>query len=369
MNSIYIHIPFCSNICSYCDFSKIFYNKNIVNKYLDTLEKEIKINYKNDKIKTIYIGGGTPSCLEVYELDRLFKILSIINLDKEYEFTIECNPENMNEEKIKLFKKYGINRVSIGVQSFNDEILSMLNRNHNKKQVYNLINLLKQYGIYNINIDLIFGINNQTLNDIENDLKNFLQLDIPHISYYSLILEKNTKLAINNYDQIDDDKCASMYEYICNYLSNNGYNHYEISNFSKIGYESIHNLTYWNNDRYYGFGLGAHGYINNTRYENTRSITKYLNENFLLNKEIIDKNIDIENEIILGLRKTTGINRSKFRNKFNIDIYDAFKLDNLLDNKYLIDDGVNIFINSKYLFVSNEILVRLLDNIDRSNYE
>ena len=363
MKSVYIHIPFCSNICSYCDFSKIYYNKKIIIDYLNALENEIKNKYNGEIIKTLYIGGGTPSCLSVDELEKLFNIITIFNLDNNCEFTIECNPENLDEEKIKLFKNYNVNRVSLGVQSFNPEILKILNRKHNKKDVFKTVELLKKYNINNINIDLIFGINNQTINDIKEDLDTFINLNIPHISYYSLILEDNTLLALKNYTPIDDDLCASMYEYICGYLNKRNYEHYEISNFSISNYESIHNLTYWNNEEYYGFGLGAHGYINNIRYENTRSITTYLDKKYLFYSDKISKDINIENEIILGLRKIKGINKSRFKDKFSQEIYDTFYLDDLLEKKYLIDDGENIFINEKYLFVSNEILVMILNNI------
>lgn len=363
MKSVYIHIPFCSNICTYCDFSKLYYNKKIILKYLKSLENEIRKNYNKKKIKTIYIGGGTPSSLDIIELEYLLKLTKIFNLDNDYEFTFECNPENMDEEKIKLIKKYGVNRVSIGVQSFNKNILDILGRKHCNEDVFKLINNLKKYEINNINIDLIFGINNQTIEDIKYDLDTFIKLNIPHISYYSLILEKNTKLYINNYKEINEDICSDMYEYICNYLKDNMYNHYEISNFSKLGYESKHNLTYWNNDEYYGFGLGTHGYINKIRYENTRSISKYLSGNYLLSEYKIDINTDIENEVMLGLRKIKGINKKEFIKKYKKGIENVFDLKKLIKDNLLIDDGNNIFINSKYIFVSNEVLVRIFNNM------
>lgn len=362
MKSVYIHIPFCTNICSYCDFSKIFYNNKIVNEYLKVLEKEIDNNYKNELINTIYIGGGTPSSLNYEELETLFKIIKKFKLSDNYEFTIECNPENTDENKVKLFSKYGVNRVSIGVQSFNDKYLKILERKHTKKDVYNLVKCLKNNDIYNINIDLIFGINDQDIKDIKEDLDNFIMLDIPHISYYSLILEPNTKLYIDEYEEINDDKCADMYEYICNYLKDKNYIHYEISNFSKKGYESKHNLTYWNNEEYYGFGLGAHGFINNVRYENTRSFTKYLKGNYRLNEFNMTESSNIENEVILGFRKLKGINKAEFEKKYNFNIYDKFNFKNLIKNDLIRDDGKNLYINSKYIFISNEILVKVLES-------
>ena len=201
---IYIHIPFCDCICSYCDFCKILYNNKYIDNYLDNLEKEIRNRYKNETIKSIYIGGGTPSSLSYQELERLFNIIKIFKLDSNYEFTIECNVNNLDINKIKLFKDNGVNRVSLGVQSFNKEILTILNRSHTYKEVYNVINNLKNNNINNINIDLIYGVNDN-IDIVKKDIDYFLSLHIPHISCYSLIIEDNTLLKINNYQNIDED--------------------------------------------------------------------------------------------------------------------------------------------------------------------
>lgn len=369
MKSVYIHIPFCDSLCSYCDFCKFYYEDTLIDKYLTSLEKEIKNTYKNEIIETIYVGGGTPSSLSVNQLKKLFKIISLIKKSSNLEFTFECNPENMTLDKIKLLKENGINRVSIGVQSFNEDILKFLNRKHNKDDVFNLIGNLKDAGINNINIDLIFGINNQGIKDIKNDLEKFIELDIPHISYYSLILEEHTKLYIDKYEEIDDDSCALQYEFICNYLKQHNYSHYEISNFSKQGYESKHNLVYWNNENYYGFGCGAHGFKNNIRYENTRSITKYINGEFILDKHELDINEDIENDIMLNLRTKYGINKKKFYDKYNVKITEIFDFNTLIDKNLIQDTGNNLVIPEKYFFVSNQIILDILDGEvhDRNN--
>lgn len=358
MKSVYIHIPFCDNICSYCDFCKLYSNDKIIDQYLTNLDDEIKKNYNNELVNTIYIGGGTPSSLSVNQLKKLFEIIKIFNTTDNLEFTIECNPENTNLEKIKLFKSYGINRVSIGVQSFNENILNLLERKHSKKNVIDLVNNLKSNGINNINIDLIFGIKNQTIDNIKEDLNEFIKLDIPHISYYSLILEEHTKLYINNYIEEIDDIIVEQYNYICKFFNDNNYEHYEISNFSKKGFNSKHNLTYWNNNEYYGFGLSSHGYINGYRYENTRSITKYLNKEYLLNKYKVSKMEDMENELILGLRKLSGVNKRVFKNKFGVEVNDIFDT----NIKNLNENNENIYICENKLFISNDILVDLLLN-------
>ena len=358
-NYLYVHIPFCTEICSYCDFCKVFYNKEYVDKYLIELEKELKLKDNNNKYKTIYIGGGTPSSLTCEQLDKLFNILNKLNKCDIYEYTIECNPK-LDINKIKLFKKYGINRVSIGVQTFDDNNIKLLDRNHNKSDVIKTINNLNKFGIYNINIDMMFSIPNQNINSLYNDLNILSKLNIKHISYYSLILEENTKLYINKYKNVDEDIEYEMYNIICKYLNDIGFNQYETSNFSKEGYESIHNKNYWNNGSYLAIGAGACQKNNNEIINNTKSISKYINGSYLLNKEKLSNIDKYINELMLGLRLIKGINKKNFKNKYNIDIYDVFKLDKEIRNNRLIDDGNNIYINNKYIYVSNDIIVNIL---------
>ena len=356
---IYIHIPFCDCICSYCDFCKILYNNKYINNYLDNLEKEIRNRYKNELIKSIYIGGGTPSSLSYQELERLFNIIKIFKLDNNYEFTIECNVNNLDINKIKLFKDNGVNRVSLGVQSFNKEILTILNRSHTYKEVYNVINNLKNNNINNINIDLIYGVNDN-IDIVKKDIDYFLSLDIPHISCYSLIIEDNTLLKINNYQNIDEDIEYEMYKYIENKLTSNGYIHYEISNYAKEGYSSIHNINYWDNGSYYGFGLGSVSYIDNYRISNTKNISKYNKGIFVSNREYEDMNTNMSNDMILGLRKIKGVSISKFYNKYKKDIREVFDIDDLINNKILIIDNDNMYIDSKYIYLSNQVLIRFI---------
>lgn len=361
IKSVYIHIPFCDSICSYCDFCKFLKNDDWIDKYLDALNNEVKDKYNGEVIDTIYIGGGTPSCLNLEQLQKLFNTIKIFKTSKNVEFTFECNIENIKEEKLELLYKNKVNRLSIGIQTFNQKFLSYLNRNHNDKMIIDRINIAKKIGFNNINIDLIYALSNQTLEELNEDLDKYLKLDINHISTYSLIIEPNTKLSINNEANIDEDLDYEMYKLICKKLEKNGYNHYEISNFAKVGYESKHNLTYWNNNEYYGFGLGASGYINNIRYENTRSINKYLNGDYLFESHKLDIKEKIENEFILGLRKINGINKNDFKLKYNIDIKSIEIVNKLLNENKLLEDKENIYINPDYIYVSNEILVNFID--------
>jgi oxygen-independent coproporphyrinogen III oxidase len=361
MTSVYIHIPFCSNICSYCDFCKIYYNAKLVDDYLISLEKEIKANYKNEIIKTLYIGGGTPSSLSIEQLNKLFNILNIFKLDKNIEFTIECNPENTDYDKLLLFKNNHVNRLSVGIQTFNNKYLKFLNRYHNKQQVIDLINQAKQLNINNINVDLIYGLPNQTIEQLTNDIDEILNLNITHISTYSLIIEEHTKLYIDNIKNIDDNLEYNMYQLIINKLNKYNFNHYEISNFAKANYESKHNLNYWDNNQYYGFGLGAHGYLNNIRYENTRNIIKYNQGSYLYQQEVLDKKIIMQNEMILGLRKIKGINKLTFKEKFNCSVEEVFNIEQLINNNQLIADNNNIYIPKDKLYLSNNILLNFID--------
>ncbi len=355
--SVYIHIPFCNNICSYCDFCKMHYKEEWVLKYLDSLEREIRENYRKEKIKTIYIGGGTPSCLNKEQLIRLFEIIKMFDIDDDLEYTIECNIDSLDEEKIKLFKEYKINRVSIGIQTFNKKYLHFLNRNEGN--VLDIIKQLKDINIDNINVDLMYGFPSQTIEELKDDIRLIRELEVPHISTYSLIIEPNTVLYVNNASNIDEDLDYKMYQEIINSLSN--YKHYEISNFGKEGYFSKHNLTYWNNKKYYGFGLGASGYIDNIRYDNTRSLNDYLNGKYKKNEEILTRETIIENEFILGLRKINGINKSEFKEKYGIEITDDLNVIKLLKEKKLTDDGENIKVSDKYIYLSNEILINFIN--------
>ena len=357
MMSCYIHIPFCEKICSYCDFCKMFYNENIVDNYLEQLEKEIRTLYKGEELRTIYIGGGTPSCLSVKQLEKLFEIINLFKKNNNVEFTIECNFSNTTIEKLELFKKYGINRISFGLETTNSKQLKFLERKENSEKTKKIISLCKKLGFDNINVDLMYALPGETIDDLKCDLDFIKSLDIEHVSCYSLIVEDHTKLGIKNTENIDGDLDYQMYLEICKFMSDNGFNHYEISNYSKKGYESKHNLVYWNNDKYYGFGLGASGYIDNRRTTNTRSISNYLKGKYLLEEEILEKDDLIYYEIILNLRKSSGIDLEKLYSLYNVKL-DYTELVNL---GLLKLDENKLYIPEDKWYISNEIIIRLLE--------
>ena len=363
LDAVYIHIPFCNYICAYCDFCKIFYNKEYVNKYLEALNKEIKSNYKGEKITSLYIGGGTPSSLSIDELEKLFHIITIFNLSTDCEITFEANPDSLSLDKINLLKKYGVNRVSLGVETINDKLQDVLERRTSKEIVINCVNDLKQVGITNINVDLIYAITGETLEDLNKDLNFILSLDVPHISTYSLIIEDNTKLKVNNVKNIDKSLDRKMYDMISSILKDNSYIHYEISNFSKDGYWSKHNLKYWYNLEYYGFGCSASGYVNNIRYTNTRSITNYIKGKTIIDKEILTTKDKIFYEIMLGFRTNMGINKNNFKNKYNINIEDIFNYKLLVKDHILEETTIYLRVREEYFYVLDEVILKFLETL------
>lgn len=360
MESVYIHIPFCNNICSYCDFCKIIYNKSDVKRYLEALEKEVKEYYLNETMKTIYIGGGTPSSLNASELNQLFKIINLFNKTQYCEITFECNVNDITPELIDILINNNINRISIGVQSFNTEKLKFMDRTSNFENLKSKMNLIRNKGINNINLDLMYGIPDEKIEVLKKDLKLLLKLNPEHISTYSLIIEDSTIAKVKGAHNINEELELEMYNYIRKKIKAKGYIHYEISNFSKPGFESKHNLNYWNNKEYYGFGLGASGYINGFRYENTKNINNYCEEQYRFEESLLSKQEIMENELILGLRKINGLNLHDFFYKYEVNIQDVFPIKPLLKNKELIYKNGNIYINPDKLYIMNEILIKLI---------
>ena len=356
----YVHIPFCKNICSYCDFCKLFYKEELVDKYLDALEDEIKKTYRGEVLDTIYIGGGTPSCLSLKQLDRLFSILNIFRRNSNFEFTIEGNIETTSKEKLKLYKKYGVNRLSFGIESINMNNLEYLDREFSKEKTEEVISLARKMGFANINLDLMYALPTENNNILLDDIRYILSLEAEHISTYSLMIEDHTKLKINNQLNIAEDLDEEMYEIIKKELRKNNYVHYEISNFCKVGMESRHNLCYWKNQEYYGFGLGASSYIDNCRITNTRSFNQYVLGNYIRDVEVLSLRDKIEYEVLLNLRIKDGIDLLSFKNKYEKNFNDLFNYQELLDNKYLIEKDNRLFIPENKWYISNEIIIKLL---------
>lgn len=361
---IYIHIPFCKKKCKYCDFISFFGNEEIIKKYFEKLNKEIKNSkYKNRNVTTIYIGGGTPSFVNSKYIVRLLQtIFEEFNVFKDSEITLEINPGTITKEKLEDYKNSGVNRISIGLQSTQDRLLDLIGRIHTYREFLNTYDLVKEVGFKNINIDLMLALPTQTENELVDSLNKVIELSPNHISLYSLILEEGTelhKLVENGKLELPNEKIErKMYWKTKSILEKNGYNHYEISNFAKSGFESKHNNDCWNQEEYIGFGLAAHSYIGNKRFSNVDNFEEYINNDF-------EKSIQIHEEqnkeekakefMILGLRKIKGISISEFERKFRINplFYFRFEIQKLTENGLIEVDLDNIKLTKKGLDFAN----------------
>ena len=356
--SAYIHIPFCKSRCHYCSFvSGCDFDKKTG--YLYSLLKEIDYYYRGETLKTFYIGGGTPSVLGLNEIEKLVKKFSY---DEICEKTIEVNPNDINEDYIKGLKELGFNRISMGAQSFDDKILNLIGRRHKADEIYKAVELAQQTGFKNISLDLIYGLPTQTIKGFEYDIKEALCLNLQHISLYGLKIEENCYFYNNLPDNLpNDDTQADMYIMAGELTSQYGFNHYEISNYSKIGYESKHNTNYWKCGEYYGFGLSAHGYVDGVRYSNFIDMGKYLESpasheygKFLTKDEML------EERIFLGLRLKEGVNTEEINSEFGIDFDKKYR--KVLD-KYLSTGHIEQTSNGYRLSDNKETNGFLLSNI------
>ena len=356
--SAYIHIPFCKSKCKYCSFVSFSnQNPNEKKQYVDKLIKEILHFYQKEQLKTLYLGGGTPSLLEIEDIKRIF---TCFNFENNYEATIEINPETVDFEYLKSLKGIGLNRISVGVQSFNDKILKNIGRIHSSQKAKEVIVLAQKAGFKNISVDFIYGLPNQTLEDFISDLKTAIDYEIQHISLYGLKIEENCYFYSHMPENLpDDDTQADMYLAAIETLEKAGFEHYEISNFSLKNLESKHNLNYWNNCEYYGFGAAAHGYINGTRYANFKDLKKY-QANFKQKeiKNTLTPKEQLEETIFLGFRKSEGINVKKINEKFKIDFEKNFKntLAKYTDSHLLIKTPNGYKLSNEGFLVSNIIL-------------
>lgn len=358
--SLYIHIPFCDQICSYCDFSKVFSTSFSHEEYLRVLLDEIKEeNIEDDSLDTIYIGGGTPSSLNEKELETLLSYLST-HFHNVKEFTIEANPESLTEEKIKIFRKYNINRVSLGAQSVNDNILKTLNRKHSKEDIISCIKKLKENQIDNINLDFIYGFEEMKIKDIDDDIEFIKETKPKHVSFYALQIEEGT-IFYNQHKKIkDDETLRAMYDAILQKLEKLGYLRYEVSNFSLPGYESKHNLTYWHDEEYYAAGLSASGYLHPNRFTNTRSINHYLNKQYHRTIEHIDSSNEEFEFLMLNLRLVNGFDLDVFSSRFHHDFLLSYQEEIKRVKDYVEIKNNRFIIKKDYIYTMDQILLEIL---------
>lgn len=373
--SCYIHIPFCEHICFYCNFNKVFLKGQPVDEYIQGLLKEIQLTlsiHPTENTETVYIGGGTPTSLSAKQLDDLLSgITQLLPVETTKEFTIEANPGDLTQEKLDVIKNYGINRLSMGVQTFDDRLLRKIGRKHTAKDVYQSLKLIEKNQIENVSIDLIYALPGQSFEDFRISLKKAIALDLPHYAIYSLILENKTMfmnwVRRGRIELPEQEEEAKMFELAIEEMEKAEFTHYEISNFAKKGWESKHNLVYWNNEHYYGFGAGASGYLNQQRYRNFGPIQHYLNplrgnQLPIVETEKLTSKNQIEEEMFLGLRKQEGVSLARFKEKFGQELTELYRqvLPDLFVKQLLTYENNRIKLTKKGLFLGNDVFEKFL---------
>ena len=365
--SLYIHIPFCKQKCLYCDFPSYSGKERFMDEYIDALNKEILQKAKKYSINSIFIGGGTPSYLKDSSLQSLLATLNKLNLKENVEFTVECNPGTLNKKNLEIMKKYNVNRISMGLQSTKNSILKEIGRIHSYEEFKNNYFLAREIGFDNINVDLMFGLPNQTFEDWKESLEEIAKLEPDHISAYSLIIEEGTHF-YNLYEQNklnlpEEDKERLMYLSTKDILNKYGYHQYEISNFAKIGKECFHNKVYWKCNEYLGLGVSASSFIDEKRIKNIDDIQEYIekinnNENVVEEIHVNDINDDMEEFIFMGLRMIEGIKINEFKKRFNKDIYEVYGdiIEKNIKKELLICDSEKLFLSSRGMEISNYVM-------------
>lgn len=369
-SSAYVHIPFCTQICYYCDFSKVFIKNQPVDAYLEHLIQETR-SYEIGKLRTLYIGGGTPTALSAQQLAYLLTELpKVMDLSEVEEFTIEANPGDLDPDKITVLKDSQVNRVSLGVQTFDNKMLKKIGRSHQEQDIYDNIRHLKQAGFDNISIDLIYALPGQTMDQVKENVAKAIDLDIPHMSLYSLILENHTvfmnRMRRGKLPLPKEELEAEMFEYIIEELEKAGFEHYEISNFSKPGFESRHNLVYWDNAEYYGLGAGASGYVDGIRYKNHGPIRHYLEAVEAGKARITEEHLTLEEkmeeELFLGLRKKTGVSKARFEEKFGVSFDQRYGqvVASLTEQGLLVPDDKQVRMTKRGLFLGDTVAEKFI---------
>lgn len=373
MAGIYIHIPFCKKKCYYCDFFSIASSSRKI-EYIESLIKEINLRKEylgDDIIKSIYFGGGTPSLLEIDELNRILnQIENYFKLSENCEITIEVNPEDINEEYIELLSDTKVNRISIGIQSLNDNILKFLGRRHNSQKAYEVVRLFQKAGFINISIDLIYGIPGLSIKQLTDTLDKIIELNLMHISTYHLTIEPKTvlykKLTDNKINIISEEESLWQYNIIKEKFRKYDYEQYEISNFAKNNLFSIHNVGYWTQQKYLGIGASAHSYDGNSRQWNVSDVKKYIESlnkgNIACEIEYLSNNDKYNEYIMTRLRTKWGINLEEIEQLFGNDLYKYF-IDNsrkFIENNDLYQNHENILITEKSLYISDYIISNLM---------
>lgn len=366
----YIHVPFCKSICYYCDFCHVVYQKAMVEKWLDALRKELE--WKNIRIpqKTVYIGGGTPTSLNAEEMKRLLAMIDPVSRHAE-EYTMEVNPETLTDEKCEVMADHGINRASVGVQTSDDRLLKYIGRHHTWKDVCQCIVMLKQHGIRNISVDLMYGLPGQSLDDLKKGVQDILTLDIQHVSVYSLQIEENTVFERRGIQPCDEDLEADMYDYLKKILPANGYMQYEVSNFAKEGCASQHNLAYWHYKDFYGISCGASGKEGYMRYDNIRNVAQYCRDPEQRELIPLTKEDALFEKVMMGLRLKRGMSLKEYEQAFSESYFRRFgrQTESLIRSDLLEIEGDYVRCTDRGLDILNTVLTELMDEGETNGKE
>lgn len=376
VKGLYIHIPFCHQICFYCDFNKVFFKDQPVDAYIDSLEKELSLwkqqGALDQPLETIFLGGGTPTSLEPRQLEKLLGYIhEYVPMTSDVEWTSEANPDELTFEKIQVLFKGGVNRLSMGVQSFDEDLLKRLGRTHSNGDVARAVEDARKVGFTNISFDLMYGLPGQTMKQWEDTLEQAFAFDLPHFSAYSLIIEPKTVfynlMTKGKLNTVTEDLEADMYEKLMTEMNQRGLLQYEISNFAREGMESRHNLLYWDNEEYIGAGAGAHGYVQGIRYSNHGPLKKYMepldsDERPILNSHEVPKKEQMEEEMFLGLRKTDGVSLEYFETKFGIGMEIVYGeiLKKEIDSENLAIEKGRVKLTKKGRFIGNNVFEQFL---------
>lgn len=376
-DGLYIHIPFCHQICFYCDFNKVFFKNQPVDEYIDCLGEELRMMrgggmFGSSGPLTIFLGGGTPTALEDRQLEKLFAhIDSAVPKGRLIEFSTEANPDELTPDKLAILWENGVRRLSIGVQSFDTGLLERLGRTHSPNDAERVVRQARDAGFENLSIDLMYGLPEQTMAQWEDTLDRALSLGLPHYSAYSLIVEPKTifyNLMNKNLLPLPgEDLEADMFLRLMERMSESGLRQYEISNFAKEGYESVHNKLYWQNRSYAGAGAGAHGYAGGIRYSNHGPLKKYMNavkegRRPVFEQHQVTEIEEMEEEMFLGLRMTEGVRFDTFRERFGKELNDVYgsRIRELSDQDLLTADGESVRLTRKGIFLGNEVFQEFL---------
>jgi oxygen-independent coproporphyrinogen-3 oxidase len=375
--AVYIHIPFCTNKCHYCDFTAYVVNGQPVDEYLTALDQEMKMTVDQvppAEIDAIFIGGGTPTILTPEQLTRLLNNIQkyFPHWSSELEFTIEANPGTTGPELLAAMKAGGVNRISFGAQTFRPDLLRQIGRIHGVEEIERSVHQAREAGFDNLSLDLMFGLPNQTVEDIRDTLEKAIRLQPDHFSCYSLKVEEGT-LFHHLYERKElplptEEEELEMYQLTRAYLKDHGYYQYEVSNFARSGRESRHNSTYWRNQEYYGLGAGAHGYMNRVRHANVKGIHKYIEmvnsgQRPVAESYQVSRSEEIENFMILGLRLMEGISKQRFFDNYQRRVEDVFgtTLARLFEQGLLQDEEDRLFLTEKGLLFGNDVFASFLD--------